>query len=155
MGSQRGVTLLEMLIALSIAALLMGMALPLLHRPSSAIDMDQVVREVTAGLREARASAIAGNRVVAFTLDLDRGVFGHDRMQSFGQQRRDAADDLRIVAFTAGHPRRDGEDAVIRFFPDGGSTGGQIEFRNAQRRSRVDIDWLTGRISVSRDNDAS
>ena len=36
----------------------------------------------------------------------------------------------------------------IRFFPDGGSNGGRVSLAVGERRFNVDVDWLTGRVSI-------
>ncbi len=42
------------------------------------------------------------------------------------------------------------EVAGIRFFPDGGSTGGHIELLVNDREYRVNIAWLTGSASLEK-----
>ena len=41
----------------------------------------------------------------------------------------------------------------IRFYPDGGSTGGYVELDANDRVYRVDVAWLTGEASIHRDED--
>jgi len=38
--------------------------------------------------------------------------------------------------------------ARIRFFPDGSSTGGNIELSRKHREVRIDVDWLTGTVAM-------
>ena len=41
-----------------------------------------------------------------------------------------------------------GQEAAIRFFPDGGATGGSIEVvRPSGTGARIQVDWLSGRIT--------
>ena len=40
--------------------------------------------------------------------------------------------------------------AGIRFFPDGGSTGGHIELTVNGREYRIDVAWLTGEARLQR-----
>jgi len=37
----------------------------------------------------------------------------------------------------------------IRFYPDGSSTGGRITVAAGERKYLVDVDWLTGRVSIN------
>ena len=37
---------------------------------------------------------------------------------------------------------------AIRFYPDGSSTGGRITVSSGERKFLVDVDWLTGRVSI-------
>jgi general secretion pathway protein H len=38
---------------------------------------------------------------------------------------------------------------LIRFSPDGSSTGGQVLLGTGRRRLDVSIEWLTGKVSVA------
>jgi len=40
--------------------------------------------------------------------------------------------------------------ARIGYFPDGSSSGGNITLSEARRSARVDVDWLTGAVTVSK-----
>ena len=40
--------------------------------------------------------------------------------------------------------------ARIRYFPDGSSSGGNIVLSDDRRSTRVDVDWLTGKVTVSK-----
>ena len=37
----------------------------------------------------------------------------------------------------------------IRFYADGSSTGGRITVSSGERKYLVDVDWLTGRVSIA------
>ncbi len=45
--------------------------------------------------------------------------------------------------------------AAIRFFPEGGSTGGSIRLSDAGNAVSIEVDWLTSRVSIVEDPDAS
>jgi general secretion pathway protein H len=38
---------------------------------------------------------------------------------------------------------------AIRFYPDGSSTGGRITVTFGRTQYLVDVDWLTGRVSIT------
>jgi hypothetical protein len=38
---------------------------------------------------------------------------------------------------------------VISFAPDGSASGGGIVLGSANRRVKIDIEWLTGRVQVA------
>lgn len=147
--SERGFSLLEVLVALCIAAFAVAIALPAMPRGPSRLDAEGAVREITGSLREARAAAIARNRPVSFTIDVQKGVFGYDGLQPL--RLRTASDEasLHLVAYGADDPKRPRASAVIRFFPDGGSSGGGIEVGTGAQRSLVLVDWLSGQVSVT------
>lgn len=143
--SERGLTLLEVLVALGIMAFLLVVTLPMMPNGSSALRVESAAREVAADLREAHAAAVARNRTVVFHIDLASGVFGHEGAKSHG--RRVTGVDL--VLYTTDRQRIGAKAGTIRFFPDGGSTGGGVGVRAGTRRFIVLVDWLTGHISVA------
>jgi general secretion pathway protein H len=143
--SERGLTLLEVLVALGITALLLVVALPMMSSGSPALRLESAAREIADDLRAAHAAAIAGNRTVVFRIDLASGVFGHDRSKP--HHGRDA--ELSLALYTTEEQRVGTSAGTIRFFPDGGSTGGGIALSAGSRRVMVLVDWLTGAVSVA------
>jgi prepilin-type N-terminal cleavage/methylation domain-containing protein len=75
MSRQEGVTLLEMLIVLSIIALLTAAALPSFAEWRQGARYREAARAVASALREARSIAIARNRESRVEFDLDRRRF--------------------------------------------------------------------------------
>ena len=55
---------------------------------------------------------------------------------------------IRLGLFTAQSERIDAARGSIRFFPDGSSTGGRVTLATDRESYWVDVDWLTGRVSV-------
>lgn len=45
--------------------------------------------------------------------------------------------------------------AAIRFFPEGGSTGGSIRLSDDEDFILIEVDWLTGRVSIIEGQDGS
>ena len=48
------------------------------------------------------------------------------------------------------HPPRPGADRIklIRFAPDGSSTGGRVLLGTGRRQLSITVQWLTGQVSV-------
>jgi general secretion pathway protein H len=55
---------------------------------------------------------------------------------------------IAVQLFTAQSELISDNSGAIRFFPDGGSTGGRITVRSTQRKYDVDINWLTGQVAI-------
>lgn len=142
--SERGLTLLEMLVALGITALLLVVALPITSTGSPALRVESVAREIATDLREAHAAAIAGNRTVVFRIDLASGAFGHERAKPHDGHSAG----LQLTLYTTDDQRSNARAGTIRFFPDGGSTGGGVVVGAGAQRLMVLVDWLTGHVSV-------
>ena len=140
----RGFTLIEVIVTLAI----LGFALVLVtgYKPpwSSGLGLNATAAELASGLRLARSEAITRNRPVAFDLDLT----GHRYRVGTGTERPLPAN-FSLELLTIAGENRGADIGVIRFHPDGSSTGGRISLADRQRRIAVGVDWLTGRISVA------
>ena len=55
---------------------------------------------------------------------------------------------LELKLYTAQSEIVDDRRGAIRFYPDGSSTGGRVTVAAGERRLLVDVDWLTGRVSI-------
>ncbi len=138
-----GFTLLELLAVLFIMALVAAFVVPSLGG-GAAIELKSAARTLAAGLRHTRNRALNDNRSAALDLDVAKREF---RLP--GEQRaRKLPERIDIVLFTARSEQQDDQRGAIRFFPDGSSTGGRITLSIDRARYLVNVDWLTGRISV-------
>ena len=67
-----GFTLIEMLVVLSILALVASLSMPLLSRGSEGVRLDTAASDLSAALNATRAAAIAANRPMALMVDVER-----------------------------------------------------------------------------------
>lgn len=137
-----GFTLLEMLLALAIAAALTAVAVPNITPLLNRAQLTAASRDIASGLRYARGQALLGAREATFELDVN-----HKAYRVSGRQKVfSLPDSVRISLYTA--EKEAGEEGIgsIRFFPDGSSTGGRVTLEAAGRKRLVDINWLTGEI---------
>ncbi len=141
---EAGFTLIELIVAISIAGLMMTLIL-LQGRPRSAgLEENGTASELAGALREARGEAIARNKPVALTLDIASRQWKID-----GQPAHSLPKQFRLSVLTVKGETR-GDRAAIVFEPDGSSTGGQVEFNDGIRKFAVNIDWLTGNVRVTK-----
>ena len=139
MASAQGLTLLEVLVALGIMALGISAAVGFMPRRPAAVEVEATARQIAAALRDARSTAIASNRPVGLHVDTARGQYGTK------------ATPLQLELFTTADQRVADAAGSIRFYPDGGSSGGGVVVRDGGRRFIVLVDWLSGNVSVVRD----
>ncbi len=141
---ERGVTLLELLIVLMLMALIAGIAIPMFGGGVSATDLKSATRDVAAGLRFARDQAITQRVESLLELNLEGRTF---RVPPDPRVRR-LPERLELKLYTAQRDLVGEKIGAIRFFPDGGSNGGRITLAAGERKYDVDVDWLTGRVSI-------
>ncbi len=142
--TQRGFTLLELLLVLVIAATGYAMVVRLTTAGVSGAELKSAARAVAAGLRDARGTAIATQHSATLTIDLERRYFE----VSGGGRARTLPERLELKLYTAQAEIVDERRGAIRFYPDGSSTGGRVTVASGERKFLVDVDWLTGRVII-------
>ena len=143
-ASTRGVTLLELLIVLSIMAILAAIVVPIVGGGVSAGELKGATREIAAGLRLARSEALATRKETRVMLDLEARSFQVERDARTHTLPRQ----IELKLFTAQSDLVNEKIGAIRFFPDGGSNGGRVTLTAGARKFNVDVDWLTGRVAI-------
>jgi general secretion pathway protein H len=141
---QRGFTLLELMIVLVIIAIIYAVILSVPFGKASAADLKAAARSLASGLRTAQTTAITTRRDAVMTLDLEAREY-----QATGETGpHKLRDGLDLKLYTAQTEVSSEKRGAIRFYPDGSSTGGRITVSSGERKYLVDVDWLTGRVSI-------
>lgn len=138
-----GFTLIELVVALAIAAALAALVPPALGALRDGMNYRDTVREVFTGLRAARETARTEGRESRYRVDLAGRRFGSDN-----GTWRELPQPLQLRVVVAGIEWSDREVGAIRFLPQGGATGGSIDVLRADRSGvRITVDWLSGAVS--------
>ena len=141
-----GFTLIEIMVVLMVMGVVAAMVVPMmLGTGVSTTALRSAAREVAAGLRLARSEAVAHRRETVLTLDLSDRSFVVDR----DPRRHALPHELELKLYTAQRDLVSESVGAVRFFPDGGSTGGRVTLASGDRKFDVDIDWLTGRVVIA------
>lgn len=140
-----GFTLVEVTVVMVIIALVMGLVATSMSRSVSAAESRAAARELVASLRYTRAKAILDKSDRVFEVDTDNRSY-----QAPGRKQVKLPEGMDITITTALSEISAEGIAGIRFFPDGGSTGGHIELTVSSREYRVNVTWLTGETSLER-----
>ncbi len=145
--AQSGFTLLELLVVLVIASLMLTLVGPRLAALIPGAELKGETHKVAALMRQAYSRAIVESRDIAVSLEPETrqlSITGHAQPYALP-----AAVRLSIAGATQGGAEMGAEaPAIITFFPDGSSSGGTITLESHNRRYRVAVDWLTGRVTI-------
>ena len=143
-AAQAGFTLIELLVVTVIMVMAYSLAGPLVSSGVSSTELKASARQLAAGLRKARSEAVTRRRETVLTVDVEGRRFqlsGDPRLYRLPR-------DIEVKVFTAQSELVNANTGSIRFFPDGGSTGGRITVAAKQRQYAVDVNWLTGQVAI-------
>jgi general secretion pathway protein H len=136
----RGYTLLEMLVVLGLLTMIMSLSLTT-HPLGSRRGLESISTEIATLLQSAKIRAISQNAERTIIIDpvtrtLSTGSL--DEPVTLGA-------DVGIAVLTAHREVKEGR-AVIRFYPDGSTTGGTVQLKRGARIVSIHLNWLTGQI---------
>jgi general secretion pathway protein H len=139
-----GFTLLELMVVLMLMAMVYALAVPMISAGLPGTELKGAARQLAAGLRQARSQAVTRKEESILTLDVEKRNF-----KVSGDQRRYALPTkLEISLFTAQSELLPDKVGAIRFYPDGSSTGGRITVTSGVRKYDINVDWLTGQVTI-------
>lgn len=143
-GRAAGFTILEVLVVLVIGAVAYALVLGVPFRGASSADLKSAARTLAAGLRQAQSTAMVTKRDAVLTLDVE----AREYRVAGDEEVRKLPKGIDLKLYTAQSEVSDERRGGIRFYPDGSSTGGRITVAAGERKYLVDVDWLTGRVSI-------
>ncbi len=137
---ENGFSLLELLIVLSIVALLLGSTVPYGSRFFEGMQYRSAVRDTLTLLISARHAAIISGKPQDVIFDVEaKKVSLNDKSVMFPES-------VELSGKTAAELNRNNL-GVIRFYPEGDSSGGEIDIIGRARGVQLSVDWLLGRVS--------
>ena len=146
MKPNRGFTLVELMVVLVIISLMLALVGTSISRSISGAEMRESARKVAASLRYTRTKAILSKSEQVFTLDTETGAY-----QAADRPPEELPEGMNAELNTARSELTSETAGGIRFYPDGGSTGGNVRLEANGRVYQVNVTWLTGEASVQRD----
>ena len=145
MQRQRGVSLIELIVvvvliaaATALAASVMGVGLP-------GQQLRNASREMAAQLRYTRAQAIVTGKSQTFSVDARTREW-----QAPNRRHGQIPSGISLSATGARIEQTRPDIVAIRFFPEGAATGGRIVLSRERAAWQIDVEWLTGEVTVKR-----
>ena len=140
-----GFTLVELLVVLVIASLVLALVATSISRNISGAEMRTAARKVAASLRYTRTQAILTKSEQVFLVDTENHTY-----QAAQREAEKFPEGMNIELNTARSELTSETAGGIRFYPDGGSTGGNVRLEANGRVYQVNVAWLTGEASLQR-----
>lgn len=143
-----GFTLVELLVVLVIAALILTLVGTSISRSISGAEMRTAARKVAASLRYTRTHAILEKSEQVFMVDIENRSYTAPEREPV-----ELPEGMNVELNTARSELTSESVGGIRFYPDGGSTGGNVKLEANGRIYQVNVAWLTGEASLQRPED--
>ena len=144
----RGFTLVELLVVLVIASVILALVGTSISRNISGAEMRAAAHKMTAALRYTRTRAILDKQEQVFLVDTEN--------HSYLAPKREPVtlpEGMNVALTTARSELTAESVGGIRFYPDGGSTGGSVELEANGRIYQINVAWLTGEAALQRPKD--
>jgi len=135
-------------VVLVIAALVLAMVGTSISRNISGAEMRTAARKVAASLRYTRTRAILTKSQQVFLVDTENRNF-----KAPDREVEELPEGMKVELNTARSELTSETVGGIRFYPDGGSTGGNVKLEANDRIYQINVAWLTGEASVQRPDD--
>jgi general secretion pathway protein H len=135
-----------MLVAITIAAVVMGLSAPVMQRLYQSSQNSSAVNDLVTLLSSARYQAIRQGGQADVVINPEA------REISLGQNVQPLPKNLHMEVLGSRELNREGA-GVIRFYPDGGSSGGYVNLTFPNNNTvQVQVDWLLGRVTLCRED---
>lgn len=140
----RGFTLLELTVVIAIALLLTGIAVPLITERLPGLKFNSAIHRIATHARLARNIAISSNAPVRLIIDVGE----HRYRLSVEEEAHGIPEEIWISLYAPQVEQMNEQVSAILFYGDGSSSGGRVTLSDGVRKRSVDVQWLTGRVSI-------
>lgn len=144
----RGFTLVEMLVVLVIVTIVLALVGTSISRSVSGAEMRTAARKMAASMRYTRTRAILDKEETVFLVDTENRTYLAPKKEEVV-----LPEGMNVSLMTARSELTAESVGGIRFYPDGGSTGGFVELEANERVYRINVAWLTGEASLQKKDD--
>lgn len=146
-GRAAGFTLMELLLVLTITALLLSLAPAMLHQAFPSLKLKAAARDLLQEIRYIQNAAIINSAPAGIRFDLTTGEYRSELVN--GGKQRSLPKGLSLSLEDNGLMPMDAHQAAsFVFYPDGSSSGGAIFLSNETTSLEISVDWLTSKIQV-------
>ena len=145
MKTQRGFTLIEVIVVVGLISILMGFSAYVLNKQLPGQQLRSSAKTLAAELRFTKSQAMITGEAQSFQINAKTREWSGSKNHSGVLPKS-----LEIIATTARIEQPKEDVAAIKFFPDGAATGGRIVLQHDTAKWQVDVKWLTGEVTVTK-----
>ena len=132
---------------LIIASLILALVGTSISRSIGGAEMRTAARKLAASLRYSRTRAIITKSEKVFLVDTEEHNY-----TAADRPTVNLPEGMNVLLTTARSELTSEAVGGIRFYPDGGSTGGSVMLEANERLYTINVAWLTGEASVKRED---
>lgn len=140
-----GFTLVEVIVVLVIISLMLALVGTSISRNISGAEMRTAASKMAAALRYTRTQAILKKEEKVLLVDTENLSY-----TAADREPQELPEGMKVELNTARSELTSETVGGIRFYPDGGSTGGNVRLEANGRIYKINVAWLTGEASVER-----
>jgi len=144
MKRHRGFTLIEMILVVSLIAVIASLLSVSLVGRLDSVRAAGAARDVASALRTTRAMALRLRAAQVLRINVEERT-----VTITGRKPIQLPETMEVKLYTADQEINSRREGAIRFYPDGGSTGGKVTLIVGQRTWEIAVSWLTGEISIA------
>ncbi len=141
---QQGFTLLELTVVLFIVVLGLAAVSIRISSGDHAAQLKSTVNDLMSALKYARSQAVISQIETVVEIDLAQNSYSLD------DKTYSIPDFIDLTLVIAQEEFKQNAIARVRFFPDGSSTGGQLNLETETMEQTIEVNWLTGRVGLKR-----
>jgi type II secretion system protein H len=162
---ERGFTLLEIIIVLTLFALSTLLVVPSLSRFSKGIELTGSAKKVSAILRYCRSEAVNKGKIYQVFFDMEsqevkvrfmerteEGKGSDEKSEEKISEKKYALPSLvHIKEVKVGSTQNPSDLPAIEFYPTGGSNGGSVLLDSLDSKGyRINVNFLTGMVEIEK-----
>jgi general secretion pathway protein H len=143
LAAQKGFSLIEILVVMVFIAVMAGIVSSSMTKSLKNTKLRAASKNLVSALRYTRGQAVVKHEEKAMTFNVEKKTYKAPRKKNV-----QIPDEMEMYVYTADSEVADESTGSIRFFSDGSSTGGWVKLVLGEKIWKVNVNWLTGEISV-------
>jgi general secretion pathway protein H len=144
----QGFTLIELMLVLVLMAMLFSLTPPLLHKAFPSLKLKAATRDLAQEIRYIQQTAIMTGVESQISFQIEANQYQSDLVNQ-GEVRHLPEG----IHFSAAQTRDYQEAVILRFYPDGSSSGGLIRLSTETQGLVISVDWFTSRVQIINSRD--